>query len=360
MLRCEKWVIQPWWKIWRLSVILPNASNLLFRFLIEDGSNAPRLRLRLLVGDINPNSLSKTRLSLDDKYATIWALCYFSLIESSVLFLPWSYLGTYIERPHVDISRHESATAPFTFSNRLSNLQSFISQLPENRRLILTNLFGQCESAQIHWAYSDSICHNFEFQEKRMEDRLRAEIQQWRVEIDNFKILSQVTAVNILTPHLCSSQMALALDRSIEWPDVCAADTADTPKTGMICAAWTRFCQVLGYFDLEWTAYVTRRWTLEGHDGDERTDAGRLWGPATFHNWLGLHPLHGPNLQPKLFHLNIQNLSIHIIPVQTIKVCLQERLPHPRRLLAISQTTHPRGPNARPSHQLKTLRPGTT
>ena len=44
----RKLVIQPGWKIWRPSVILRNAPNLLFRFLIEDESNFPRLRLRFL------------------------------------------------------------------------------------------------------------------------------------------------------------------------------------------------------------------------------------------------------------------------------------------------------------------------
>ena len=55
----------------RTSFILRNEPNLSFKFLIEGGSDAPRLRLRLLVGDISPNSLTETRMSLDGKYAPI-------------------------------------------------------------------------------------------------------------------------------------------------------------------------------------------------------------------------------------------------------------------------------------------------
>jgi len=67
---------------------------------MESGSLAPRIHLRLSVGD--PNNPELTR---------------------EAVFFAWAHQGTEMARPEVAIDRIQAARAKFTFYSRLVDLQ---------------------------------------------------------------------------------------------------------------------------------------------------------------------------------------------------------------------------------------------
>lgn len=151
-------------KTWHL---IEATDGLVLKLFIEGGSDAPRIRLRLTIG--NPQ---------------------FPDLLMEVIFMAWSHGGTYTPRAHVALGQMEAARDSFTFSSRLSDLtwnQSPVlrpSQMEGNAAL-----FGKSDPVIISWVYDEPICMNFDC----------LPVHQHALSINRFKLLRTSSCVKVLT-----------------------------------------------------------------------------------------------------------------------------------------------------------------
>lgn len=198
--------------------VVEPATDLAIKLWIEGGSLAPRIRISLVVGDINEPEL---------------------IMEA--VFFAWSHRETDTPRAPAIITSAQAAQGRFTFSSHLSNLQ-WVQPVNLRPQQLQANaaLLGQSPAAVIRWNYAQPICMNFDCP-VRLDGTKGTHAQA----IADFMSIRNGSRIEVLTKvsrklvrklaHLTSEILTISIDRDVQF----LRCSARTDATSMVAIRQT-------------------------------------------------------------------------------------------------------------------------